>query len=244
MIVRHMRLRLVLSSLAGVGLLLSACQPQAQTSPTAAPTKPAAPAASPAAKTAASPSPSPAAVASPSPAAVPSPAVPSPAALASPAASPSPSPAAGMNVTAQLRNPAGAAVGTALLSEEGSGIRMLVQVTDLPAGPHGIHVHEVGRCDPPDFMSAGAHFNPTNRQHGLQNPAGPHAGDLPNLEIGANGTGQLNAVNTNLSLAAGPNSVFDADGSAVVIHTQADDQVTDPSGNSGGRIACGVITRP
>ena len=145
--------------------------------------------------------------------------------------------------SAELRDPNGQVVGSATFAEEGGGVRISVQARNLPPGPHGIHVHAVGRCDPPDFMSAGGHFNPTNRQHGLRNPAGPHAGDLPNMEIGANGTGQFNAVNNLLTLGSGPNSLFDADGSSIVIHAMPDDDVTDPAGNSGARIACGLIAR-
>lgn len=111
----------------------------------------------------------------------------------------------------------------------------------LPTGNHGIHIHAVGRCDPPDFMSAGAHFNPTNRQHGLQNPNSPHASDLPNLQVGADGTGRLDALDRDVTLASGANSLFDADGSALVIHAGEDDNMTDPAGNSGGRIARGII---
>jgi Cu-Zn family superoxide dismutase len=108
---------------------------------------------------------------------------------------------------------------------------------------HGIHFHAVGRCDPPDFMSAGDHFNPTNRQHGQRNPQGPHAGDLPNLTVEANGTATYQATNALVTLGPGANSLLDADGSALVIHADPDDDVTDPAGNSGGRIACAVIAR-
>ncbi len=122
-------------------------------------------------------------------------------------------------------------------------MRVVAQVRNLPPGTHGIHVHEAGRCDPPDFMSAGGHFNPTSRQHGLRNPNGPHAGDLPNLEVGADGTGRLDALARDLSLSSGTGNLLDTDGSALVVHAAADDEMTDPTGNSGGRIACGVIRR-
>lgn len=210
-----------------------------------APSQPAAPTAAPAAKptTAATTAASPAAVASPL--ASPSPAaVPKPAGLASPAPSPSPSPSpVASGVTAELRTPDGQVVGTATFTQESAGVRVMAQVRNLPPGTHGIHVHEVGRCEGPDFTSAGAHFNPTTRQHGIRNPAGPHAGDLPNLDVESGGSGRMDALARDLTLGSGPTSVFDPDGSALVIHANADDEMTDPSGNSGGRIACGVIRR-
>ena len=105
---------------------------------------------------------------------------------------------------------------------------------------HGLHIHTVGACTP-DFAAVGGHFNPTTAQHGLDNPNGPHAGDLPNLEIDADGNGTYEATTTLVTLDQGDNSLFDSDGSALVIHAAPDDLVTDPSGNSGDRIACGVI---
>ena len=145
--------------------------------------------------------------------------------------------------TVELRNGEGQVVGTATLTQEAGGVRVAIQAPNMPPGAHGFHFHEVGRCDPPMFMTAGAHYNPTGAQHGLNNPAGPHAGDLPNLEIGADGSGQFDVVNTRLTLSDSPSTLFDADGSALLVHADADDNVTDPSGNSGGRIACGVVTR-
>jgi Cu-Zn family superoxide dismutase len=144
---------------------------------------------------------------------------------------------------AHLMDAQGNEVGTAELDQEGNGVRIKVDVKGLPAGSHGIHLHMVGTCTAPDFASAGAHFNPTSKQHGLSNPNGPHAGDLPNLEVAADGTGEAELTNDRVILGEGANSVFDADGTAVVIHADADDQVTDPSGNSGARIACGVIQK-
>lgn len=145
--------------------------------------------------------------------------------------------------TAQLRGGNGQDLGTATVTQEGGGIRVVVNGRDMPPGVHGIHFHEVGRCDPPAFMSAGEHYNPTGRQHGLRNPNGPHAADLPNLTVAGNGTAQYSTTNTMLTLGSGSNTLFDADGSSLVIHANADDEVTDPSGNSGGRIACGVLER-
>jgi Cu-Zn family superoxide dismutase len=145
--------------------------------------------------------------------------------------------------SADLKTPAGETVGTATFTQESGGTRLKAQVRGLPPGPHGIHVHAVGKCDPPDFMSAGGHFNPTSKMHGLNNPQGAHAGDMPNLTVGADGTGTYDALLKDVSLSTGSGSLFGPDGTALVIHAAADDEVTDPSGNSGARIACGPIGR-
>jgi superoxide dismutase, Cu-Zn family len=134
----------------------------------------------------------------------------------------------------------GAPRGSASLSAAPNGLTLHVNAEALAPGTHGIHVHAVGRCDPPDFQTAGPHWNPTDRQHGRDNPQGAHHGDLPNITIGADGRGTLHATLPGATLPA----LFDADGAALIIHAAADDYRTDPSGNSGGRIACGVITRP
>src|SRR5439155_692784 len=110
-------------------------------------------------------------------------------------------------------------------------------VTPLARGATGVHVHAVGKCDGPDFTSAGPHFNPAGRQHGALNPQGAHAGDLPNIEVGADGKGRLESTTELMSLIGGTTSVFDADGSAIVVHAAPDDFRTDPTGNSGARIA-------
>jgi superoxide dismutase, Cu-Zn family len=124
----------------------------------------------------------------------------------------------------------------------GGGVRLTGTLTGLPPGPHGIHLHAAGRCEPPGFESAGGHFNPQGRQHGLRNPAGPHAGDAPNIVADASGRAAVDLTFAGASLEeAGARSLRDADGAAVVVHASQDDQVTDPSGNSGARIACGVI---
>jgi Cu-Zn family superoxide dismutase len=148
-----------------------------------------------------------------------------------------------VTAVATLTNRERQPVGTASFTSTGTGVRVVVQAQGLPAGVHGLHVHEVGRCDPPAFTSAGGHFNPTGRQHGLSNPAGPHAGDLPNLTVASSGVASYVATSQALALASGPSSVFDADGAALVIHAGPDDDRTDPAGNSGERIACGVIMR-
>jgi Cu-Zn family superoxide dismutase len=146
--------------------------------------------------------------------------------------------------TAEVRNAKGQVVGTATLTQVSSdGVRVLLEVKGLPAGPKGVHVHEVGECEPSQFASAGGHFNPTKMQHGLLNPDGPHAGDLPNITIAADGTGRLESLNARITLHSGATSVFAGEGSALVIHAAPDDFTTDPAGNSGPRIACGVITK-
>jgi Cu-Zn family superoxide dismutase len=144
---------------------------------------------------------------------------------------------------AELRDASGQVVGRAELGEVGGGVRVVVEVRDLPAGGKGVHIHETGSCEAPGFESAGGHFNPEGRQHGVQNPSGPHAGDLPNLEVGEDGTGRLEVTTDRVSLGAGQSSLFDADGSAIVVHAGPDDLRTDPAGNSGDRIACGLIEK-
>ena len=151
-------------------------------------------------------------------------------------------PAQMMSATASLSDAQGNAVGTATLEEGEAGVRINLQFTGLPAGTHGFHVHQVGDCTAPTFETAGGHFNPTSMQHGLDNPQGPHAGDMQNIEVGTDGTASLAFDNDRITLSQGANSVLDADGSALVVHAGPDDNMTDPSGNSGDRIACGVIT--
>ena len=133
----------------------------------------------------------------------------------------------------------GGARGTATLTEGAAGVLIRTATNGLPAGLHGFHIHMVGKCEGPGFESAGGHFNPTVRKHGTLNPQGPHAGDLPNLTASANAPVILETVAHGVTLA----SLVDEDGSALVIHANQDDYKTDPSGNSGARIACGVIRR-
>lgn len=140
-----------------------------------------------------------------------------------------------------LRAADGAERGSVTVSEGGGGLQVRVSAMGLPPGAHGAHLHAVGRCDPPDFASAGPHWNPTNRQHGAENPNGPHLGDMPNLTVGADGRGTLEFVVQGAAMQSGAQALLDADGAALVIHADADDNRTDPSGNSGGRIACAVI---
>jgi Cu-Zn family superoxide dismutase len=148
----------------------------------------------------------------------------------------------GVIAKTELRSPGGSAKGSAALVAAGSGLELRIEVSGLPPGRHGLHLHAVGRCAPPDFASAGPHLNPHGKMHGIDNPQGSHLGDLPNLPVGAKGKARLTIPLAGSRAELEP-LLFDADGTAVVIHASADDYRTDPSGNSGGRIACGVFTR-
>jgi Cu-Zn family superoxide dismutase len=153
----------------------------------------------------------------------------------------SPLPAAAQVVTAVLKGADGKEVGSANLSQTPHGVLINVSVKGLPPGEHAFHVHAVGKCEPP-FTTAGGHFNPANKKHGIMAAEGQHAGDMPNLHIPQSGDLTVEVLNTAVTLEKGkPNSVFDADGSAVIIHASKDDYKTDPTGDAGGRIACGVI---
>jgi Cu-Zn family superoxide dismutase len=152
-------------------------------------------------------------------------------------------PSTDTTATADLRNASGQSVGTAQLTQVGNVVRIVLDARGVPPGLHGVHIHAVGKCDPPDFTSAGPHFNPTGKQHGALNPQGSHAGDLPNLNVAADGSGRLETATEQITLGTGATSVWDADGSALVVHAAPDDFKTDPTGNSGARIACGVITK-
>lgn len=146
---------------------------------------------------------------------------------------------------ADIMNAQGAKVGTAKLSATKGGVKIAVSVSQLPAGQHGIHIHNVGKCEGPAFTSAGGHFNPTMAHHGAHNTQNPHPhlGDLPNLVVDKDGKAKTTFVASGTTLGDGPNSLFHDGGTSLVIHAKADDLMSDPSGNSGDRIACGVIEK-
>ncbi len=151
--------------------------------------------------------------------------------------------AAGPSATATLRDGSGKAVGTATLTPAEGGVRIAVSVSGVAPGPHGFHVHAVGKCEGPDFKSAGPHLNPAAKEHGMENPRGAHVGDLPNLQVGADGSGTGEFVARGASLGEGPGSLFPDGGTSLVLHAAPDDLKTDPAGNAGARIACGVVER-
>lgn len=152
--------------------------------------------------------------------------------------------------TVELKDAQGKSVGTIIVLEngtsaKGAGVTLDLKLHDLPPGNHGIHFHQNAKCDGPDFKSAGPHFNPDGKKHGLQSPDGHHAGDMMNLSVNDDGKAALKLTDSDVVLGDGTDShsLFSNGGTAIVIHAKADDMKTDPSGNSGDRIACGVVTK-
>lgn len=131
--------------------------------------------------------------------------------------------------------------GEVIVAQGDNGLLVNITAKGMSPGAHGVHIHETGKCEGPDFKSAGGHWNPASKEHGFDNPNGAHAGDFFNLDIGADGTGALEAMVRGGTLSDGANALLDADGAAFVVHAGPDDLKTDPSGESGGRIACGVF---
>jgi len=143
----------------------------------------------------------------------------------------------------ELKDAQGKSVGSIIVMPKGSGVGLKFHLHDLPPGEHGIHFHQNPKCDAPDFKSAGPHFNPDSKKHGLESPEGHHAGDMLNLTVDANGKADGTLEDKDVTFGDGLHSIFSNGGTAIVIHAKADDMKTDPSGNSGDRIACGVITK-
>jgi superoxide dismutase, Cu-Zn family len=142
-----------------------------------------------------------------------------------------------------LKDAKGNSVGVAMISPASSGgVSIALDVKSLPPGEHALHFHAVPKCEAP-FTSAGGHFNPTNKKHGMQNPEGPHAGDMANFTVDAKGMAKTTIVNPTVTMGSEPNSIYANNGTALMIHAAADDMKTDPAGNAGDRIACGVITK-
>jgi len=142
----------------------------------------------------------------------------------------------------ELKDAQGKSVGDVIVWDQGAGVALELKLHDLTPGEHAIHFHQVPKCEAPDFKSAGGHFNPESKKHGFDSPDGHHAGDMKNFTVGSDGKASVKLEDNDVTLKDGPHSLL-SNGAAIVVHAKADDYKTDPSGNSGDRVACGVITK-
>lgn len=152
--------------------------------------------------------------------------------------------AAQKSVKVQMHDAQGNSVGTAELSPAPKGVSIQLNLTNLPPGVHGMHIHAVAKCEGPGFTTAGGHLNPDAKHHGLENPEGPHAGDIPNITVGPQGDVKDTVVAPGITMGDDAHSIFSNGGTALVIHAAVDDMKSDPAGNAGSRIACGTIVKP